>query len=190
MHRFGYASNTDWNDMVVAFKVKMISYRRSWMGKRGEFNELVRSSLRDVAALWIAQFLPRHFTNQAISLYRYAFRKPRYVERKRRLRPELIPPAPFQFRGTLMDYVMANAQSGQMLSASKAVATWSTSKNPSGKSQIKIPVRIPHPIHPKNRGELTRLAPSEIREMRRTFFDSLGSRLKASNKVREEAKIA
>jgi hypothetical protein len=158
---------------VISYTVRVERIRKEWAdSKRGKaaLNRIFREALTDVAAFWIEHILPTHFGNQATALYGYRFRSDRYLKRKRRLRPDLIPPAPFELSGQLKDYVMTNAQSGRMLANSKPVAT-------SSKIRVTIPVRIPHPIHPKNRGELSRLNRSDRRQMRRYFMMRLKARI-------------
>lgn len=166
--------------MVIAFHQKWVHYRKHWMGSRREFNEIVRESLLEAADYWIKNYMNLHFGPGATSRYHYNFRSKVWLEYKARFYPTLVLPAPFEFTGELMSFVMDNARSGRMLDASKAISTFPSKQNPSGKQRVKIPIRIPHPIHPRYAGELSRLLPSEARQMRRVMFDALHRRLKAS----------
>lgn len=140
-----------------------------------EFNSLVREALTEAAKWWIEHFLPLHFEPSAVRRYGYAARKAEHNAIKRRARmvkkpgtaqtyvPAPKPPAPLVYTGELKREVLSRPVSAFKI---KATAT--------GKKQkVRVPVRIPHPINPKNSGELTKLVNEELKMMHFVAMETL-----------------
>lgn len=178
--------------MVASLKFTLTKTRKRWEAANlsaGELNDIFRASLRATAEQWINTMLPQHFGNEAMNRYGYKFRSKRHLARKAWLRPDLSPPAPLEYTGELKSYVMGNATSGQMLNRTKTISTGPSQKNPNGKLRMTIPVQVPHPLNPKNAGELSRVIRSERRELDRLFYDTVSRKLSQSPKVIEHEKI-
>lgn len=166
--------------------------RKRWLaaaGSNAELNKIFRESLMATASFWIDNYLPLHFGNQAMSRYGYARRSQRFLRRKAIVRPDLVPPSPMEYTGELKEYLLGKARSGAMLNASKAISTGVSKKNPNGKLRVTIPIRIPHPINPKNKGELSRVTRQERRAMNQVFIAELERRLDQSPTIIEYERI-
>ncbi|WP_166820517.1 hypothetical protein [Thalassoroseus pseudoceratinae] len=144
-----------------------------------EFNALVREALIEAAEFWIKEFLPLHFESSAVRRYGYAARKSYYNKLKRRARMILKP-------GTAQQYVPAPKPPGPLVYTgelkkevlSRPVSAFKIKATATGKKQkVRVPVRIPHPINPKNSGELTKLVNEELKMMHRVATEALKERL-------------
>lgn len=132
-----------------------------------ELNEITRTALTAAAQLWIKEFLPLHFIPSATQRYGYAPRNAKYRAIKRRAEkiriaefsnvfvPAPSPPSPLVWTGELKKEVLGRPLSEYNI---KARAT-------SNKQQVRVPVKIPHPLNPKNSGEITKLITLEILAM-------------------------
>lgn len=140
---------------LITFKV-LIKRTQSIGMKQSEFNRAVRIALTEAGLYWQQNFLHRHFEASAFGRYNYAPRGYRYQNRKRYVTHR--EPLPLVFLGELRDYVLSNRDKGAIRVQSTATAT---------RQQVRVPVRLPHPINPKNRGELTRPSSAENKEIGR-----------------------
>jgi hypothetical protein len=132
---------------------------------RKEFNGLVREALTAAGITWIKDFLPLHFTYQAISRYAYEPRTKKYALRKNkpnrfikkgRVIPSPTPQnAPFVWSGDTKAMVLGRSPSDFNL---KVTAT-------SNKQMVKVPIKTPHAFNPKNSGELGRLGSQDFQVM-------------------------
>lgn len=155
--------------MVATLSTKIKEKGNSASLMRRELNDATREALRAAAKFWIKKFLPLHFELQAVQRYGYAARDRVYRRIKREIErikiaefsdvtvPAPKPAKPLVWTGEMRDEVL-----GRPLSEYKIKAR-ATAK----KQTVKVPVRIPHPLNPKNSGELTRLINEEIRAMQR-----------------------
>lgn len=140
---------------MITFKV-LIKRTQSVGMKQAEFNRAVKWALTEAGLMWVQEFLPRHFETMAFGRYNYAPRGRGYQERKRRVTG--MQPIPLVFFGELRSTVLANRGKGLI----RVVATATANRQ-----QVRVPVRIPHPINPKNKGELVRTTKDEYQQVGR-----------------------
>ena len=138
---------------MITFKV-LIKQTKSVGMKQAEFNRAVKVALTEAGLYRQDNFLPFHFDRMAFGRYNYAPRLSKYQEKKRRITHN--EPIPLVFLGELRDYVLSNRQKGHIRVIATATAT---------RQQVRVPVRMPHPLNPKNRGELSKPAPVENKEI-------------------------
>lgn len=168
---------------VLKYTIKRI--RKRWEDDNlstREINTIFSDALVIVSKHWVDKMLPLHFGNAAMNRYGYKFRSRRHLARKAVIRPDLVPPAPLEYTGELKSYVMGNARSGQIINSTRTVPKRGSQKT-AGVIRAIIPVQIPHPLNPKNKGELTRIIRSERRELDRMFFAAVNQLLDQSPKV-------
>lgn len=142
-----------------------------------EWNSLVREALeQDVAKFWIANYLPLHFQPSAVQRYSYAARTDKYLRRKRtkdkvKIKTKVVPiwkpTGPLILTGELMNSLLGKSPEAFN---SKATVT-------SKKWQLRVPLRIPHPINPRNSGELSRLVKEETSKLQSLAIKSISNRM-------------
>lgn len=141
-----------------------------------KINDAFRLGGQEAGWWWINNCLPRHFTFAAYQLYGYARRSFRWNQKKLNAKraysvntgasyPAEQPPVPMVWTGELRRHVLGRTNSYQV----KATAKFATGDRKQI-VRVSVPVGIPHPINPKNAGELTRIAPSEFRQMKSIVF--------------------
>lgn len=149
-------------------KIYIARRRKSWERSTAEFNKLLKQALHETGEYWVREYLPRHFRPGASQRYNYAPRSGRWQAIKHRARMgrqwrngrEVLlpkPVAPLVWTGQLRDEVLGRPVSDFNIKTSGAT----------GKARVHVPVKIPHPISKYHTGELTKLLPSEAREMAR-----------------------
>lgn len=128
-------------------------------------NEIVRRVLVQVAQMWIVRFRELHFGPGAVQRYSYVARSAKYNAIKRRAltvkdwqgrevtAPK--PPSPLVWSGSLRDAVLKKSPADFNIVA----------RATSNRQTVSVKIPIPHPLNPKNAGEIGRLIPSEVREM-------------------------
>ena len=143
-------------------------------------HKLAAEGLRAAAQLWIEVYLPMHFRPNAKYRYGYKPRLSDYNRKKHEYREVRdwhtkmrVPnpnygqaPLDLVYTGSMREQVLSRAISGELLSR---VQTPSAAV----KQLVRIPVPIPHPMHPSisstglgaGKGELIRLMPDEIKAM-------------------------
>jgi hypothetical protein len=140
-------------------------------------NEIVRRVLTQTAQYWLVYFREKHFDPGAFQRYGYEARSAKYNAIKRRAltvkdwqgreHTAPKPPAPLVWSGSLRDAVLKKSPADFNIVA-RATANRQT-------VSVKIP--IPHPLNPKNAGEIGRLIPSEVRAMQeyavKLFLDEI-----------------
>ena len=137
-----------------------------------QVNTIFRFAGMEAGYYWINNYLHLHFEPQAYQRYGYARRSFRWNRKKQnavkayspntgREYPAPKPPKPLVWTGEMRDRVLSRKNSYQV----KATAKFA-SDDRRQVVNIRIPIPLPHPINPKNRGELTKLAMSEWRKMR------------------------
>lgn len=192
---------------MMKMEVALKRERKRWLeegtgGGIRVFHGYVREALKKAASEWIDRFLPLHFGVMSFGRYNYAPRSGRYQNYKRNspwLRKNVwggtprqwnatyVPnlylgqtPEPFRYTGELKDYVLANRQAGNILSATRAVSRGQ-------EAFVRIPVQLPHPIHPKNAGELTKLLAGEKAHLTAVFNRELARLVKEDIAVADAA---
>lgn len=156
-----------------------------------EINNILRAGAIQAGEWWIKTCLKRHFTNTAYPMYGYRKRSTRTTQKKM-TRPEIFDPQskrwvknpflgqqtlPLVYTGSLRGFVMSNLGSYQ----AKATAKFSGDEQRQ-LVNVRVPIRLNHPINPANAGELTRLADSEKNEMRRIISRYAKGRIKEAVK--------
>lgn len=150
--------------MPVTFEVQITELRPAEMLQR-VFNGLVRQALEAAARFWLRAILPRHFEPAASARYNYRGRSARW----RRIKAEVTtirkrdgslvnapkPPAPLVWSGDMKKDVLGKPIDSFTV---RATAT-------SNRQIVRVRVPLPHPIHPANAGELTRLNEPDRQEM-------------------------
>lgn len=169
--------------MSVKFSVKIQETKPTELMQRS-FNGMVKRSMEKAGEMWIKEFLPIHFTPKAVQRYRYAKRSDTLNAIKRRARqitneagvkvPMEKPPSPFVWTGEMKREVLGRSVDEFNI---RTTAT-------SNKVKAKVPVRIPHPLNPKNAGEIPRLVRDEIKAMKVVTVEALGKELNDFKKFR------
>lgn len=150
-----------------------------------KINWAFRTAGQEAGFWWINNCLEKHFEQRAYQLYGYARRSFRWNQKKSnakrayspntgRVYPAEQPPKPLVWTGEMRDHVLSRRSSYQV----KATAKFSSGERQQLISVV-VPVGIPHPINPRNKGELTRIAPSEWRHMRGIVFQKAKKHLRA-----------
>lgn len=149
-----------------------------------EWNRLVREALEeDVAPYWILNYLPLHFEPGAVQRYSYAARQEKYNRKKRtrdvvKIKGKVVPLAkptgPLVLTGELRTSLLGKTPEQFN---SKATVT-------SKKWQLRIPLRIPHPINPRNSGELSRYIHEEISRLQMIAIRGINKRMAFLKKVK------
>lgn len=152
--------------MVATFAVQ-IKRHRNLADTQRQFNQIIREVLIETGQYWAREFLPKHFEPGASGRYGYAPREERtrrikrYAKQVHRWDGAVVPladnPRPLVFTGELIEDVLGRDPANFSV---RATAT-------SNRQRVVVKVPLPHPLNPKNKGEVTRLIPSELRAMHR-----------------------
>lgn len=157
---------------MMSFRVKVTAMRPATMMVRA-WNHLIAGAYRLAGEYWVEHFLPLHFTAGAVQRYSYAARTRRYLERKRFAKAlrdgkgnwfvPIKPPLPLVYSDQLRKDVLGRNKSAFNI---RATAT-------SNKHQVRVPVRIPHPLNPKNAGEIVRWNDQEKEILRGVIMQAM-----------------
>ncbi len=166
------------NSLIANWKVFVKRNRPPGLVMR-RWNAIVTLALNETGKFWIKEFLPLHFQPSAVQRYSLAARRSAYLLIKQKVdylnigfwsqkqhqyigqRVKIAKPtAPLVLTGNLRDSLLAKARGGGL--TIKTTAT-------SNKAIVRVKCPIPHPINPKNKGEITRLIRPEIEAMNKVF---------------------
>lgn len=150
---------------MLSWKIRIRRQRPPGMMLR-EFNGYVRQAMHGAGEYWVTHILPLHFLPSAVHRYAYISRTERYLRRKRRAtrvrewRGQWVnavqPPLPLVWSDALRR------------STRRPLSEWNIRATATANRQkVVVPVRLPHPMNPKNAGEITRVNNEDIRNMRR-----------------------
>ncbi|WP_145257853.1 hypothetical protein [Planctomycetes bacterium Pan216] len=132
---------------------------------------MVRNSLHEAAVMWIREFLPLKFLPGNSQRYTFARRSRKTLEIKKRAKfyrpfsrnkfavkvPAAEPRISWIRTGTTRDLMTKREASSFNI---KKTAT-------SSKQTVRVPLKLGHPINPKNVGEISEVLPSETRDLQR-----------------------
>jgi len=176
---------------VVAYTVLVRRLRPTWMGNTSEFNKLVKRALWTAGRLWLMTFRQRHFEPGAKQRYRYADRtfrwnyKKAYGRNPSRNRSRNLPLHPRQVQDLVYTGDLKAAVLGRPVDAFN-IETTATSNRV--RARVRVP--LPHPLNPKNRGEVTRLNREEFRAMHREAYENLLILMDVAETRLEEVRFA
>jgi hypothetical protein len=156
-------------------QVQLASTRALFAGSRRSeqaWKQAWENAGRVAAREWLDEYLPLHFEAGSSQRYRYAPRNPRWNRAKARGKAWVArgvfiriptPPTALVWKGQLQQSALANRRLHRIESVARM---WQ------GRPMFRVRVRIPlpHPLNPKNRGELTRMTPTEARTLARLVF--------------------
>jgi hypothetical protein len=157
------------------FRVKLESTRLLFAGSRASekaWKDAWTAAGQVAARKWIDEFLELHFEPGNSQRYRLAARNPSWQRKKARGRAYVrrgvwvsipTPPVALVWKGQLKNRVLSNRRTLQIQSIARM---WKGAPH----FRVKVPVPIPHPLNPKNKGEVTRMIASETRLLQRLTF--------------------
>lgn len=136
--------------------------RRTLFKSAREFNEAVRASLFVAATYWITHFLALHFKKSAVQRYDYVARGVAWNRVKRyRAAKRGEQALPLVFKGKARRELLGRPL-GEFNIQPRATAK---------KQTVRIPLRVSHPFHTKNAGEIGRLVNEEREAMTKAAME-------------------
>lgn len=136
---------------MIKFRA-MVKRELDFQVMASKINEMTRVALTSIGMLWISDFLPLHFLPSAVQRYGYTARSRRTLARKYKKNGST---APLVDTGKFRDSVLHKSPLDFNI-----VARATTNKQ-----TVKVKVPVPHPLNPKNAGEIRQSVNAEWKAM-------------------------
>lgn len=153
--------------MVVkaSYKLEGADFLKDWA--RDKHGPAFEAALRKGGELWIAEFLPRHFTFEAYRLYGYKPRARSTAERSRRINGRALP-------------LVRTGQLRRMALSGAAVEAVK------GMLRLSVPLPFYANFKPQIRSEVVRMHPSELQRMAEVIIAAYAEALEAEGLETEQ----
>lgn len=173
----------------MSFRAIVEQTRADYMVSKSALNEAVRVSLVDgPAATFTAEVLSRKFEPSAFARYGYPPRSGKWNEIKRRGSerlgvPPMSPPIALVWTGaaghplSVRETVLGGVASGETLRRAQGIARGE-------RMELRVKIPIPHPLNPRNAGELKSITADEKRRLDQRARAELRVQLAKAPKVR------